>query len=75
MVEVNIPIFYKSKQDQKVAEAMADIQSIEAQYQAMKNEVLFMIADMDSMIQRIERQLSFTGQGSFRRRACRSTLQ
>jgi cobalt-zinc-cadmium efflux system outer membrane protein len=57
MVEVNIPIFYKSKQDQKVAEAMADIQSIKAQYQAMKNEILFMIADMDSMIHRSERQL------------------
>jgi len=57
MMEVNIPIFYKSKQDRKVAEAKADIQVIEAQYHAMKNEVLFMIADMGSMIQRVERQL------------------
>ena len=57
MMEVNIPIFYKSKQDPKVAEAMADIQSIKAQYQAMKNEILFMIADMGSMIHRSERQL------------------
>jgi len=57
MMEVNIPIFYKSKQDQKVAEAMADIQATEAQYRAMKNEVLFMIADMGSMIHRSERQL------------------
>ena len=57
MVELNIPIFYKSKQDRKVAEAMADVQSTEAQYRAMKNEILFMIADMGSMIQRSERQL------------------
>jgi outer membrane protein, heavy metal efflux system len=57
MVEVNIPIFYKSKQDQKVAEAKAEIQSAEAQYRAMKNEILFMIADMGSMIHRSERQL------------------
>ncbi len=57
MMEVNIPIFYKSKQDRKVAEVKADIQAIEAQYQAMKNEILFMITDMDSMIQRGERQL------------------
>ena len=57
MVEINIPIFYKSKQDRKVAEAKADIQIAEAQYQAMKNEILFMIADMISMIQRVERQL------------------
>ena len=57
MVELNIPIFYKSKQDRKVAEAMADVQFAEAQYRAMKNEILFMIADMGSMIQRSERQL------------------
>ena len=55
--EVNIPIFYKSKQDRKVAEAMADIQVLEAQYRAMKNEIHFMITDMASMIQRVERQL------------------
>ena len=57
MLEMNIPIFYKSKQDRKVAEAKADIQVAEAQYQAMKNEVFFMITDMASMIQRVERQL------------------
>jgi outer membrane protein TolC len=57
MIEVNIPIFYKSKQDRKVAEAMADIQATEAQYRAMKNEIHFMITDMASMIQRVERQL------------------
>ena len=57
MMEINIPIFYKSKQDRKVAEAKADIQTIEAQYRAMKNEIFFMITDMASMIQRVERQI------------------
>ena len=57
MMEVNIPIFYKSKQDRKVAEVKADIQFAEAQYQAMKNEVIFMVTDMASMIHRVERQL------------------
>ena len=57
MMEINIPIFYKSKQDRKVAEIKADTQAIEAQYQAMKNEILFMITDMGSMIQRGESQL------------------
>jgi len=57
MMEINIPIFYKSKQERKVAETKADIQVIEAQYRAMKNEILFMITDMGSMIQRVERQL------------------
>jgi cobalt-zinc-cadmium efflux system outer membrane protein len=57
MIEVNIPIFYKSKQDRKVAEALADVQVLEAQYRAMKNEVYFMITDMASMIQRVEKQV------------------
>jgi len=57
MMEMNIPIFYKSKQDRKVAETKAEILATEAQYRAMKNEVLFMITDMASMIQRGERQI------------------
>jgi outer membrane protein TolC len=57
MVEMNIPIFYKSKQDRKVAETKAEILATEAQYRAMKNEVLFMITDMASMVQRGERQI------------------
>jgi cobalt-zinc-cadmium efflux system outer membrane protein len=56
-VMINIPIFYKSKQERKAAEAKADIQATEAQYRAMKNEIQFMIADMASMIQRVERQV------------------
>ena len=57
MVEINIPIFYKSKQDRRVIEAKADIQAMEAQYQTMRNEIQFMITDMATMIQRVERQL------------------
>jgi len=57
MVEMNIPIFYESKQSHKVAETLADIQTFQAQYRAMKNEVFYMIASMASMLQRTERQL------------------
>lgn len=57
MVEINIPIFYQSKQGRKVAETVAEIQSIEAQYRAMKNEIHSMIIDVVSMLQRTERQL------------------
>ena len=57
MVEVNIPIFYKSRQDRKVAEVRADFQVAEAQYRSMQNEIFFMITDMTSMIQRVEKQL------------------
>jgi len=57
MMEVNIPIFYKSKQDRKVAETSADILAAEAQYRAMKNEVYYMITDMATMLHRVERQI------------------
>ena len=57
LVEMNIPIFYKSKQERKVAETKAETLVVEAQYRAMKNEVLFMITDMASMIRRGERQI------------------
>ena len=57
MMEMNIPIFFKSKQDRKVAETKAEILATGAQYRAMKNEILFMITDMASMVQRSERQL------------------
>lgn len=56
MMEINIPIFYKVKQDRKVAETKADILNWEAQYRAMKNEIFFMIADMAAMIHQRERQ-------------------
>jgi outer membrane protein TolC len=63
MVEMNIPIFYKSKQDRKVAETKADILGAEAQYRAMRNEIFFMIADMGSMTQRGERQIDLYKSG------------
>ena len=57
MVEMNIPIFYESKQSRKVAETLADVQTFQARYRAMQNEVFYMIASMASMVQRTERQL------------------
>jgi len=57
MMELNIPIYYKSKQDRKVAETKAEILATGAQYRAMRNEIFFMIADMGSMTQRVERQI------------------
>jgi outer membrane protein TolC len=56
MMELNVPIFYKTKQDRKVAETKADVLNWEAQYRAMKNEVLFMVADMAAMAHQRERQ-------------------
>jgi outer membrane protein TolC len=57
MVEMNIPIFFESKQSRKVSEALSEIQTLQAQYRAMRNEVFYMIASMASMVQRTDRQL------------------
>jgi len=56
MMELNIPIYYKSKQEPKVAETKADVLNWEAQYRAMKNEILFMVADLTAMTNQRERQ-------------------
>jgi outer membrane protein, heavy metal efflux system len=57
MVEMNLPIFYKSKQERKVAEAYADVRSAQAKYDGAQNEIFYMIADMGSMAQRLERKI------------------
>jgi outer membrane protein TolC len=57
MVEMNLPIFFKSKQERKVAEAYADVRSAQAKYDSAQNEILYMIADMGSMAQRLERKI------------------
>jgi outer membrane protein TolC len=57
MVELNLPIFFKSKQERKVAEAYADVRSAQAKYDGAQNEILYMIADMGSMVQRLERKI------------------
>jgi cobalt-zinc-cadmium efflux system outer membrane protein len=57
MIEINIPLYFYWKQSRKVSEARAEVLSLEAQYQAMRNEIQFMIADMIAMVERGERQL------------------
>ena len=56
MIEMNLPIFIKSKQERKVAEGYADVRSAQAKYDGAQNEILYMIADMGSMVQRLERK-------------------
>jgi outer membrane protein TolC len=57
MVELNLPIFFKSKQERKVAEAYADVRSAQAKYDSAQNEILYIVADMGSMVQRLERKI------------------
>jgi outer membrane protein TolC len=57
MIEMNLPIFFKSNQERKVAEAYADVRSTQAKYDNAQNEIFYMIADMGSMAQRLERKI------------------
>ncbi len=57
MVEMNMPIFVKSKQARKVAEALADLQAEQAGYEAARNELFYMIADMGFMAERLGKQI------------------
>ena len=57
MIEMNLPIFFKSKQERKVAEGYADVRTAQAKYDSAQNEILYMVADMGSMTQRLERKI------------------
>lgn len=58
MVEMNLPIFFKSKQTRRVAEGYAGVRSAQARYGDALNEVLFMTAESGSMAQRLEQKIA-----------------
>jgi outer membrane protein TolC len=57
MAEINVPIFYASKQSPRIAEARADARTAEARYRSSRNETAAMVAGMAAMVQRQERQI------------------
>jgi outer membrane protein TolC len=57
MVGITLPLWYKSKQERKVAESQKDIQSAKNQLAAMTNEIRFMISDKLTEIERVEKQM------------------
>jgi outer membrane protein TolC len=57
MVEINIPLYFYWKQNQKVGEARAETMSFAAQYQTMRNEIKFMITERAAMVEQGARQL------------------
>jgi len=56
MMEVNIPFSISRSRIGRLLRQRPIFLSWEAQYRAMKNEILFMVADMASMTQQRERQ-------------------
>jgi cobalt-zinc-cadmium efflux system outer membrane protein len=63
MVGINLPLWYKSKQERKVAESQKDIQSAKDQLAAVTNEIRFMISDKLTEIERAEKQLELLKTG------------
>jgi outer membrane protein TolC len=57
MIEVNLPIFAGSRQGPRVAETLAEARSAEARYDDAFNELMFMIAELGAMAQRLERRI------------------
>ncbi|WP_373499633.1 TolC family protein [Desulfococcus sp.] len=57
MVEMNLPIFHKSRQAPGLAAANADVRAARADYENVQNELFYMIADMGSMAERLERRI------------------
>ncbi|MFH1008221.1 MAG: TolC family protein [Candidatus Latescibacterota bacterium] len=56
-VSINLPLWWRSKQDHGVKQAAADIQVAKSDYLAMKNQVLFQIQDRLVKVQTAERTI------------------
>ena len=63
MVAINLPLWYKSKQQRKVAESQKEIQSAKDQLAVLTNEIRFMIGDRLAEIERAEKQMELLKTG------------
>jgi cobalt-zinc-cadmium efflux system outer membrane protein len=63
MVGINLPLWYKSKQERKVAESQKDIQSAKDQLAAITNDIRFVISDKLTEIERAEKQMELLKTG------------
>lgn len=57
-LSINIPLWWRSKQDHGVKQAAASLQVAQANYEAMKNRVLFQIQDRLVKVQTAERTIN-----------------
>lgn len=57
MIEISLPVYFLSKQGPRETEAKADLKMATAQYESMKNEVYYMVAEVVSMLDRQWRQI------------------
>jgi outer membrane protein, heavy metal efflux system len=57
MVEMNLPVFAKSKQNRRVDQAAAELSARRARYDAERNALFYSIAESGTMAQRLERRI------------------
>jgi outer membrane protein TolC len=57
MVKVNVPLWFRTKQNYKVKEAMQDLASAESAYRGMKNGAFSQVRDLLAKVQAAERQV------------------
>jgi outer membrane protein, heavy metal efflux system len=63
MVGFNIPFWYKTKQDKRVAESKKEILSAQDQYNAQMNEIRFLVSEKTIEIERAEKQIELLKTG------------
>jgi outer membrane protein TolC len=63
MVGINLPLWYKSKQERKVAESHKDIRAAKDQLAAMTNEIRYMVSDKLIELERAEKQVELLKTG------------
>lgn len=57
-LSINLPLWWRSKQDHGVRQAAASVRAVEANYEAMKNRVLFQIQDRLVKVRTAERTIN-----------------
>jgi outer membrane protein TolC len=63
MVGFNIPLWYKSKQERKVAESQKDVLASKDQLTAMTNEIRFLVSEKLTDLERAEQQIELLKTG------------
>lgn len=63
MVEMNVPIFYRSKQERGVAEALARVRAAESRLEAARNELFARLNALSPRLQALERRIALYRSG------------
>lgn len=63
MVEINLPIWRETKLERKRAESKAEAEGAQRRWQAMQNEIFYMLAETHAMLERNQRQVDLYQSG------------